>query len=233
MANEASPHTTPQHSVRCHIFPTAQCEMSHCPLVQCEGSPVPQGKFERLTHPLGTVSEAHRVLRGSVRASTLTVQLNCQISPAMCGQLNPTLLHIDVSSLYISQLLNNMKMYTVQFSLHQKTKKQGRNNCNKRGKLFERGTLNSWSSLSSCTRQMIPALVFTCLKYMLQCSQESKDHDWGKVHSCKACMCDMELFACYLECSNVVYIGHTPQWKMQQCGLYDIYVKPVVKIAYM
>ena len=40
------------------------------------------------------------VLRGSLRASAVTVWKNCQLSPVMCGKLNLTLLPIDVVSLF-------------------------------------------------------------------------------------------------------------------------------------
>ena len=40
------------------------------------------------------------VLRGSLRASAVTVWKNCQLSPAMCGQFNLTLFPIEVVSLF-------------------------------------------------------------------------------------------------------------------------------------
>ena len=84
--------------------------------------------------------------------------------------------------------------------------------------LVKGGTLNSWSSLWPCTRQTIPALACTCLKHMLQ-SQPVKHVPWqGTLHGCMECMCDKEPFACHLECSHVVLLGHTRQWKSQQCA---------------
>ena len=89
--------------------------------------------------------------------------------------------------------------------------------------ILQGGTLNYWSSLSSCTRQMIPALVCTCLKYMLQSSQSSIYHVWGTLHSCMACMCDKEPFACHLECSNILFPGHTRQWKKPTTRVFMLY----------
>ena len=43
--------------------------------------------------------QPNTVLRGSVRASAVTVWINCLLSPVTCGQLNLTLLPIDVGSL--------------------------------------------------------------------------------------------------------------------------------------
>ena len=79
--------------------------------------------------------------------------------------------------------------------------------------IFRGGTLNSWSSLSSYTHQIYPALVRTFLKYTLQSSKSSTYHDDDTLQSCMACMCDNEQYACQLECTQLNLPGHTRQWK--------------------
>ena len=90
--------------------------------------------------------------------------------------------------------------------------------------LLKEETLDSLSS-----RQMIPDLGCTCLKYILQSSQSSIYHDWGTLHGCVACMCDKESFACHLKCAPVDFLGHTWQWKeANKMQLYVVHIQPLL-----
>ena len=121
-------------------------------------------------------------------------------------------------------------MYFQSFSSSKDNKKKDEKTVIRGESLLKGGTLNSRSSLSSCTRQIIPALVCTCHKYMLQSSQSSIYHDRGTLHGCMSCMCDKEPFACHLKCSHGVFPGHTQQWKKADNGrLYAVHVQPLME----
>ena len=69
-------------------------------------------------------------------------------------------------------------------SLHQETNNKTWNDCNKRGKSLKGGKLNSWYSLSSSACQILPALVCTCLSYMVRSSHLRMYHGRYTLHGC-------------------------------------------------
>ena len=93
------------------------------------------------------------------------------------------------------------KPFTFILSLPQKTKKKGQNGCNKRGALYcnvHAKWFQFWCERVSNT-------------YFNQTRQAY--NDWS-THCCKAWMCDNEPFVSHLECSHVVFVGHTHQWRI-------------------
>ena len=80
------------------------------------------------------------------------------------------------------------------------------------------------NSLSSCTCQILPALVCTCLRYMVHGPAIRHVPCTMYTTGLLIKLCDKKINACLLDYSHVAFLGHTWQWKKPTTRFFMLYM---------